>query len=309
MKKDKENTSAPDNINDYKYLLKLFNLVNEYLSGVKENEENLSEIIVAFCIVSEKIFKIALYKVNPILVFNGSKLKDENELISIIKNQEKNIETIKMVDAANRYKAIFENKLTNDEAQVLVDIYNIRNGLIHGYKSDSKILLDSDDIIKKMGTVWEKISAEVVLVFGADKIRTSKPRKKYTEEELENILLEEVRKKINEPTNHYNGSLFSLDDQSLNILTSRSQYLDVAKNVTAQFSPSYGSVLLERCPRCGNYSFSGEGSRADIITAFNLTKKIVSLYKCSICNLELTEKEYEIAKKIKKSSIIKPFLV
>jgi len=305
MLNNDEKIKTIGNIDDYQYLLKLFNLVNEYLSGIKKNEESLSEVIVSFCIVAEKIFKIALYKINPVLVFNNEKLKNESDLISIITNKEENIKTINMSEITSRYKAIFENKLTDDETQVLIDIYNIRNGLVHGYKSDSKIVFDRENIVKKMGTIWEKISMEVISVFGADNIKASKPKKKYTEDELESVLLEEVKKKISRTHGYYKKILLPPNPTASNSISFSDQAIDVAnsynESIVKQFGPAYGGILLpsDICPRCGNYSFSSENYPVDITTVFNFSKKMASLYKCSICNLELTEKEYEIAKKIK----------
>lgn len=283
------------NIKDFQYLLKLFNLVNDYLSSDKKNDESLPEIVVSFCVVTEKIFKIILHKKNPVLVFNNSKLKNENELLSIVMNKEKNVETIKIIEAVNRYKLLFDDKFSDDEVQILIDIYNIRNNLVHSYKPDSSVLADNEDVIKKMGTIWEKISSEVTSIFGADKIKSSKPKKKYTEEELENVLREEVRKKIQDSNSHYYDNNFS----GYTLCQSPDVY-------SIGLDPVCNSSLTERCPRCGNYSFSNNNSPFveinPVLSSFDFSKKLVDLYKCNICSLELTRKEYEIAKKIKNFS-------
>ena len=71
---------------------------------------------------------------------------------------------------------------------------------------------------------------------------------------------------------------------------------------------SRASVLgysSEECPRCGSYGFSLDDSNLDVFSVTAVTSSIYStnrtsnLYKCRKCGLELTKKEYEIAKKLK----------
>lgn len=281
------------NIDNYQYLLKLYNLVSEYLSANKKHDENLSEIIISFCTVTEKVFKIILYKKNPVLVFDHTKLKVDDELVSIVNNKERNVETIRSADTVNRYRLIFKDKFSDEEVLALRDVYNIRNDLIHGYKPDNKILLDEENIIKKMGTIWEKISEEVISLFGADKIKASKPRRKYTEEELESILLEEVRKKITKSDSSYNvGGSFR--DNPFNYTDTSMIYL----NDEVEVGLSGTEYSNNRCPRCGAYGFSSGESMFSTAAVFSFGRKNPDLYKCKKCNLELTKKEYEMARKI-----------
>ena len=49
---------------NYQYLLNLYSLVDDYLARSSYKEEDLPEVVVAFCTVTEKIFKIKLYKKN-----------------------------------------------------------------------------------------------------------------------------------------------------------------------------------------------------------------------------------------------------
>ena len=63
---------------NYKYLLRIYSLVDEYLAGTSTDPENLPEIIISFCVVTEKIFKIQLYRRNPILVYENVKIKDNS---------------------------------------------------------------------------------------------------------------------------------------------------------------------------------------------------------------------------------------
>lgn len=274
-----------DNVN-YKYLLRLYSLVDEYLAGTKEKHDNLPEVIVSFCVVVEKILKIKLYKENPVLVFDNSKIRADDALVAIIRKKEEDIETIKIREVLGRYKLLFQNYFSEDELQVLIDIYNARCNLVHGYKSDEDILSDAENIIKKMGTVWEKISKLVFASFSKNAIKASRSKKliqKYSEEELEKVLIEEVRKKIE--SNKYSSVLYSFINP-----------IGINENIYS--SMSFGG---EVCPRCGSFGFSAENSPTnyDTIIGWGLTNNPTDLYRCQKCNLELTRKEYEIAKKIK----------
>jgi len=274
-----------NNQDNYQYLLKLYSIVNGYLSDTKDNRENLAEIVVSFCTVSEKIFKIKLYDKNPVLVFDIAKLKDCDQLATIVNREELDVETIKSREAIDRFRIIFKNKFSDSEMQALIDMYKVRNCLIHGYKSDNDILSEEDNIIKKMGTVWGKISEEVTLFFGSENIKVSKPAKKYTEKELENVLTEEVRKKIKDSRNLWNN--FSATNL-------------VHASMTKSFNPFM--YAGEQCPRCGAYGFSSENSLFEMPQVY-INSGISDLYKCKECNLELTKKEFEIAKKINSNSV------
>lgn len=275
-----------DNIN-YKYLLRLYYLVDEYLADSKENYDNLPEVIVAFCVVVEKVLKIKLYKKNPVLVFDGSKFRDDDALMAIVNKKESDIETIRVREVIGRYKLLFNDEFSDDELQVLIDIYNIRNHFIHGYKSDELILLDRENIIKKMGTVWERVSNLVFTLFSKEVIKASRPKKpkqKYSEEELEEVLIEEVKKKIQSTKNEY--GVFGFGDHVYQ-------------------TPDYNSFLSfsgEKCPRCNSYGFSLNKPDFDMLSVTTIYSQqgfFSDLYRCKKCNLELTRKEYEVAKKLK----------
>lgn len=270
---------------NYKYLLRLYSQVDDYLADVPSKQETLPETIVAFCVVTEKLFKIKLHIKNPILVYENSKTKENDALVAIVKEKELNIETIKIRETLDRYQLMFENSFSDDEVQVLIDIYNVRNHFIHGYKSDDSILTDRENMVKKMGTVWEKISAQAVSIFGNELIKANKPKKKYSEEELEKVLIEEVKTKIKSTQSDY--SLF--------------------RNLSAYSSHHYDFLTAtgEKCPRCDSYGFSLESSVPDIYSVASaglltpVSRNYSDLYKCKSCNLELTRKEYEIAVKLK----------
>lgn len=268
---------------NYQYLLRLYSAVDEYLSNIPAKQENLPEVIVSFCVVTEKIFKIKLHKENPVLVYENIKIKEEDALVAVIKEKELNIETIKIRETISRYKSIFDDEFSDDEMQAMIDIYNARNHFMHGYKSDNEVLSDRENIVKKMGTVWEKISAQAISIFDKDLIKANKPKKKYSEEELEKVLIEEVRKKIENPEN---DDIFSS-----------------AVDPSFAFSPFTNN---EKCPRCGSYGFSTDNLiNSDVylsaVSSVSLLSRygISDLYKCKRCHLELTKKEYEIAKDIK----------
>lgn len=286
---------------NYKYLLQLYSQIDDYLADVLDKQENLPEIVVAFCITIEKLFKIRLHGENPVLIYENSKIKENDALITIIKEKELSIETIKIGETINRYKLMFENEFSDDEMQVLIDIYNIRNHFIHGYKSDDDLLSDQENIIKKMGTVWEKISVQAVSIFGKDLIKANKPKKKYSEEELEKVLIEEVRKKIQSTGTEYNSLGLVYRDFTIPIQSPSAVSLGIDRQY--QVPSSVFALGSEKCPRCGSYSFSLDEVNSSVISIasiYNPVGTFSDLYKCKNCNLELTKKEYEIAKKLKK---------
>ena len=280
---------------NYKYLLGLYSLVDEYLADVPTKQENLPDVVVSFCIVTEKIFKIKLHKKNPVLVYENCKIKEDDALIAVIKEKELNIETIRIRETLNRYNLMF-NFFSDDEIQVLIDIYNTRNHFVHGYKPDDEILSEKENIVKKMGTVWEKISIEAVSIFGNDLIKSNKPKKKYSEEELEKVLIEEVKTKIKSNQRAYGLNSFNV---------AASDYIIPVSDFNQHYSPTM-AFTTEKCPRCGSYGFSLDDANSDIFLPTTLrinvysTRAFSDLYKCKFCNLELTRKEYEIAKKLKK---------
>ena len=272
------------NKSDHKYLLTLFSRVNDFLSNGNIRED-LPDIIVSFCVVVEKIMKIKLYRKNPLLVFDISCLKsDENVLPVILLKKEVDIETAKIEKIISRFEIIFKRVFTTDELQAIRDIYKIRNNFIHGYKSDEKIIFNTEDIVKKMGTIWEKISTIITSLFGKENIKSREPKKKYTEKELEKVLENEVRKMIQPLQN--NASVFRSLSSVGNIAPST--YLNV-------FSKN-------KCPRCGYYSLAlNDYNSASAIDAMGQVLSLndrTNLYKCDNCHLELTEKQYEIAKEI-----------
>lgn len=279
-------------MSQHKYLLYLYSQVNSYLvHDQQHSSENFADKVVSFCIVVEKILKIKLHKKNPVLVFGNSKIKDNDALVAIVSKKEKNIETIKIYEAVSRFESVFKKIFSDDELQALEDVYSIRSQFIHGYKPDDQIEFNEEDIIKKMGTIWEKISKQAIKLFGSDIIKKGTPRKKYTEEELERVLEEEVRVKIKSTRTE------------LDYLPA--SYLNEVDN--AKDHCFMDCSVEKKCPRCESYGFSIENSGRDgvyssTISFSSLYPTIPSdLYKCKKCGLELTRKEYEIAKCIKSS--------
>ncbi|MBT6068190.1 hypothetical protein HOG48_00365 [Candidatus Peregrinibacteria bacterium] len=263
---------------NYKYLLTLYALVDEYLAKVPAKQENLPEIVVAFCVVTEKILKIRLHKRNPVLAYENAKMKEDDALVSIIKRKELDIETIKLRKTLNRYQLVFNGKFSDDEIQVINDLYKLRNHFLHGHKSDDDILSDKENIVKKMGTVCVGISAQAISTFGKDVIKSNKPKKKYSETELKNVLIEEVKKKIERR---------------------KGVGLSISPYIHNDFDSLY-STSFEKCPRCGANGFSIDDSNSCFTGTFiaSMNYGASDLYRCKSCNLELTRKEYEIAKEL-----------
>ena len=281
---------------NYEYLLRLYSLVDEFLAKTSDKQDNLPEAIVAFCIVTEKLFKIRLHKENPILVYETIKVKDGDALAAVVKGIELNIETIQIRETLIRHTLIFQNEFSDDEVQVMTDIYNIRNHLIHGYKADNEIIADKENIVKKMGTVWEKISIQAQQLFSKSAIKANKPKKKYSEEELEKILTEEVKTKIKSSGGYGSlpiriGSMFDSSDLTQDFVKYSNRNISIF---------GFGG---ERCPRCDSLGFSLDEKNSDIfsssISIYSYNKNLSDLYECKNCGLELTKKEFEIAKKIK----------
>ncbi len=274
---------------NHKYLIGIYSRVDEFLSNNTVVHEELPDSIVSFCIVVEKILKIKLYVKNPFLVFDAHLAKDDNSISAIALRKEGTIETLRIKNILNRFKIIFKDTFTPNEIQAIEDIYKVRNCFMHGYKPDDQIDFGAEDVVNKMGTIWEKISNMAILLFGEAVIKNRKPKKKYTEEQLERVLKEEVEKII-APLGDRGDSISCMNIQSV-------------------YSPTASFLRGDECPRCAAYTFSLGGYKNDLLSAngqIDFLSAGISrdtnpnLYKCRNCNLELTEKQYEIAKKFKK---------
>ncbi len=270
---------------NYKYLSFLYSRVSDFLSNEDIAQEDLPDAIVSFCIVVEKVLKVKLHKRNPVLIFETSSVKDDDALSAVALKKEKNIETVKIENIIKRFGIVFRRIFTPDELQALRDIYEVRNCFVHGYKADDEIIFDEENVVKKMGTIWEKISKIAVSLFGRENVKDGKPKKKYTQEELEKVLEEEVRKMITPPRDRFGfGALLTTQPG------------------VSWFEHPY--MAGDKCPRCGSPSFSlGDTGNSLTGSPYGTITKLgfltdSSLYKCKKCNLELTEKQYEIAKRI-----------
>lgn len=291
---------------DYTYLLHLYSRTDGYLAGEKDGQL-LPDIVVSFCIFVERVFKIKLHEKNPILIFDTSKIKETDTLLSIICEKEKNIDTIKIYEVIYRFKVVYKDIFSEDEFQALKDVYSVRNGFVHGYRGDTEFLEDEEDIVKKMGTIWEKISVIATELFGKENIIASHPKKKYSEEELEEVLIEEVKKmletrKVNDV---YGRGRYYLADMSLPNSVVDASLLNSygsAYNLPYPDGSVYG--IGEECPRCGARGFSKEtGNFVRGVYDTMMLDNSSDLYKCKKCHLELTEKQYEIAKKLKRNLV------
>ena len=278
----------PRRVNNYGYLLRLFSQVDTYLNEDNPNKKLLPEALVGFCTVSEKVMKIHLYKKSKILAYDISKLKDTNQLTIIALGKERDqIPTIQIDEVISRFQITHKKYFTEEEFEVLRDLYKLRNCFIHSYKPDSDIDYNSEDIVTKMGTLWPTVAKLAASALGKEKIRSSKPKKTYTEEELRKVLIEEIKKKIEQP-------------------------------VGQRLHTFYDSVIVsgyqgqgKPCPRCGAFDFSKQKSN-DMMRGYTLMGDSIigttsvyngfsnenlfksNVYKCNKCNLELTEKEYEL---------------
>ena len=271
------------------FVIGLFSQVDAYLSEDTPDPKQLPTSLVNFCVVAEKVLKMHLYKKNKTLPYDVSKLKDANLLVAVATGKESNdVGTIQYEEVIQRFGAIYKRTFTEEEFEILKDLYKLRNCFMHTHKADDEIDFDSEDIIKKMGTLWPTISKLAIKVLDKAKIKSSRPKKTYSEEELRAVLVEEVRKKINQPIK--NGPV---------------TYSDLVNQSTiAATGPS--------CPRCGSEKFGRKTEPSSPLSpwdngtvvwtdaardAFVSIRQLApDIYKCKKCNLELTEKEYELYK-------------
>jgi len=166
-------------------------------------------------------------------------------------------------------------------------LYEIRNKLIHSYKEDISIITNEDDVIKKMGAIWEKISSMIVSLFGDDAIKTSIPKKKYLDVELEAALKEEVRKKIDSRSPY--STIMRFADASISF---------APENIKDSYGLSeYSPPGEDICPRCGHLTLARRNNYSSYF-AHKLTTS-GDLYFCRKCNLELTKRELEMAREIR----------
>jgi hypothetical protein len=279
---------------NHRYLISLYDKVDDFLSNGSNSSDDLADIVVSFCIVAEKILKIKLYNKNPILVFDLGFIKEDNIAILSLK-KEKDIKTAGIEGIISRFAIVFKKDFSSGELQTLKEIYNLRNSFVHSYKSDDEIIFDTEDVINKMGTLWEGLSKIAISLFGKEEIKNKKPKKKYTQKQLEDVLEEEVRKMLGSAESNmvfdsiYGGMPLTHDYSLGANIVSSEDYL----------------LSGERCPRCGTFFSLIHDDDKKSWSPMSFTQRLLmnrpsNLYKCKKCNLELTEKQYEIAKKITK---------
>lgn len=297
------------------YLQNIFKKISQLL---EKNLEDISEAEIAeashdFCILIERILKMKLYQKNPLLVFDASRI-DNNNLLPIARGEDLSFNTIKFEETLKRFNYIFLNFSFGDYfTPVLTSLYEEnRNPLTHSYKSDKDIvnLKNKEKIVKDIGSLFPWFSD-----IAKDFIDISEAPadisigKKYTEEELEEIFKEELKKKL---IYYKNNDYFT---NSLN--TSNTNFLKVSelKPITfmeplkpglidiPQIEPSFSSrdiSIHNECPRCRLYKLKspGKDNLYNYLVYPAQSQNNSYLYKCSNCNLELTEKEYQMSKKI-----------
>lgn len=286
---------------EYDYLLQLYSRVNKYLSDNRPKPEELEEVIVSFCVVVERVLKMKLHAKNPILIFDVSRLKDDETISALALRTDTTIETINIQSTLNRFKILFKKTFSEEEIISIKETYKVRNSLVHSYLSEEKVITDKEDLIKRMSFIWPKISKLTKSVLGKERILSSKPKKSYTELEFKKAIVDELMKKIKQPVR---------SSYSLGVGTTFSDGFSVANGLTTPY-PSSGT----ECPRCSSMQFSinnepfhasgfGIGGSANIFepilyasSGYGFGGSTVQIYKCKNCNLELTQNEYELVKK------------
>ena len=282
------------------FLIKHFGKVDECIRNNVCESTEFPDVLISFCFVVEKILKIKLYKKNPVLVFHDYDLKNEDNLIGIVLEKEETLKTIKMGQVIDRFRTIFEKELSeveNTSLDLVTEIYELRSFFSHSHKSDDKITFDQNDLIKKMATVWELISRIAVELFGRNIISNTTPLKKYTEEELQEILDNEVREII-KPITADTGPL----------IVRNSRFYEEQIPLVSRGSVYGLNTYLsggEQCPRCGLNTLLLDNFGNDSWSVYGISSTLSAypnsesgLYKCSNCQLQLTPSQYERAKNI-----------
>lgn len=266
---------------NYIYLVSLYKKIDSFLNKDSFSQDEVPDNIISFCIATERILKIKLYKKNPVLVFDNAKFKDDNSLVAIVLKKEKTIESCNIQNIIDRINIIFSKTFTDDEKQAIRDIYDVRNHFVHGYKTESEI--EINDAVIKMEIIWRKVSKFGVKILGEKNVKPVTPKKTYSEEELQEILREQVKVKISK-AGIPRDSVFTLYHKG---------------ELSTWSTSEWGG---ERCPRCKKMGFRIEKREPEsfsFLGTCDFTHDLrgnSDLYKCKNCNLELTPREYEIAK-------------
>ncbi|MEI6352906.1 MAG: hypothetical protein WCO35_03150 [Candidatus Nomurabacteria bacterium] len=275
------------NIKDYAYISKLYSEIKNTLKS--KNNINLVEklsLVVNFCVLLEKLIKLRLSVENKLLVYYGKSFNDDF-IFGILKDKipptSFEAKTKTFNEANNLFNKLFD-VFSENEILLLDNIYNIRNAIVHSYFQDNKILDSEENIIKDISTILDKVNSLLEEMFGKEAIASIKigGEEKYSKEELEEVLREQVRKKIlygrNKRTNYFFDKLSMIKTEEYSF-------------------PNNGLS----CPACGNYSLEGKDIENNFypiaVSVFNYKDK--DIYICSKCGLQLTKREYEIAKEIK----------
>lgn len=301
---------------DYAFLITSYHFVNEYFSnGYKE--ENFLQAVVSFCTVAEKILKIKLYETNKLLPYKinlnilEKKENQKNIVKAIISGKHNDFKTFSLFEILDKYDFIFTPEpFEKDEIEHLRKLVDVRNTLIHSHLPDADLKKRKEDLDKKMGSLWEKLSSDMIARFGS--LSKVEPKKKYTDDELKQVLIEEVKKKINLDTNicidnSYAGCSVYGGNNCRSFIN---YYKDGAEDINGMAYTMRKGVL---CPRCcvGDFHKSLDDPYSNFNPAFNSDRIRIyrgdlygtqnyseNLYSCDRCNLELTDREFEIAKEL-----------
>lgn len=276
-------------IEEYEFLLRKYHEVSDYIGNKKPDFLILPDVIVSFCIFIERLLKIKLYKENPLLPYRSNYLTNFDNLVGIIKKKESGLKTLEFGDTINLYRKIFPNSFNDAEEGIFLEIYKIRNEFVHSHRADIDRVLSYDDIFTKIATVWGGISKIAKTIFGERAVKSVKPSKVYTDEDLRRIQEEEVKKIIG-------SKIFGNRD----FTTSFVPHVDMHD----VYSIDMAYIKNEQCPRCGRHAFlprkdNKPPSYLDVQIEWNEYLPITpDVYKCNHCGLEFTRNQYEIAKRI-----------
>jgi hypothetical protein len=261
-----------------KLLISKAKKIAEVIGTDDPTEENVFESIIDFILILEHVLKSLIYDKNKLLIYNFNP-SDNDQIVAILEKKDKSIFTIELSVALLRYFKIFPSSKLVTHGESLEILIKNRNQLEHGI--EQRNMQSRDELIGILTSVFPDflIIAEEVL---GKLPPTKKPKKEkvYSEKDIQDI---------------YEGIVLSKIGGFQNNL--HNFYSDRLSNIS---SPGMFSLSGEQCPRCSRFSLSKRDDSSPFISRRSLTYNLDSdIYVCASCNLELTEREYKAALKLK----------
>jgi hypothetical protein len=258
----------------------------------KKFPEQFDLSIVLFSISVERLMKQHLYEIDAVLVLdknnntkhlvkfrklqNKIQSEDFKKQLDLSAERRESFKTITFDELIKRYDAFFD--LGEDRKNALKRLANLRNNIVHYFQYYIDEVEEGLFILNEIIPFLREIINEISDANKYNDIFDEKIIKKL--KELENRLTkmqeDELRQKITERRRHYNEM--------------HPDEIDVKKQTNIRDLYEEREILKEglQCPACGNstltilkiFSEEADGEEEFIIKGV-----------CSVCDLELTEKE------------------